>query len=146
MCRKLIYLIFFVLVFGIVGNTSGQPTGEFLLEWWFEIGGGNAVTDLINNPNFPDNPTGSAMLDIVELPQGAKPANLWEGDIDNYGARLQGYIYPPATGDYTFWITGDNGSHEHSQGCFLQIRRGIGIQYGSAETCVKAAITGKWGG
>jgi hypothetical protein len=67
------------------------------------------VTDLINNPNFPDNPTGSAMVDSVELPT-TKPASLWEGDVDNYGARLQGYIYPPATGDYTFWITGDNGS------------------------------------
>jgi len=110
MCKKLIYPAFFVLVLGLISNTNGQPTGEFLLEWWFDIGAGNAVTDLINNPNYPDNPTGSAMLDIVELPQGTKPANLWEGDVDNYGARLQGYIYPPATGDYTFWITGDNGS------------------------------------
>jgi len=110
MCKKLIYLAFFVLVLGLVANTNGQPTGEFLLEWWFDIGAGNAVTDLINNPNFPDNPTGSAMLDIVELPQGTKPANLWQDDVDNYGARLQGYIYPPDTGDYTFWITGDNGS------------------------------------
>ncbi len=109
MCRKLIYPAFFVLVLGLVSNTNGQPTGEFLLEWWFDIGGGNAVTDLINNPNYPDNPTGSAMVDSVELPT-TKPASLWEGDVDNYGARLQGYIYPPATGDYTFWITGDNGS------------------------------------
>jgi hypothetical protein len=109
MYRKLIYLVFFVLVLGLVSNTNGQPTGEFLLEWWFDIGGGNAVTDLINNPNYPDNPTGSAMVDSVELPT-TKPASLWEGDVDNYGARLQGYIYPPATGDYTFWITGDNGS------------------------------------
>ncbi|HUU15935.1 MAG TPA: PA14 domain-containing protein [Sedimentisphaerales bacterium] len=109
MCKKLIYLAFFVLVLGLVSNTNGQPTGEFLLEWWFDIGAGNAVTDLINNPNYPDNPTGSAMVDSVELPT-TKPASLWEGDVDNYGARLQGYIYPPATGDYTFWITGDNGS------------------------------------
>jgi hypothetical protein len=33
MCRKLIYLVFFVLVLGLVSNTNGQPTGEFLLEW-----------------------------------------------------------------------------------------------------------------
>ena len=109
MCKKLIYPAFFVLVLCLVSTTNGQPTGEFLLEWWFDIGSGNAVTDLINNPNYPDNPTGSAMVDSVELPT-TKPASLWEGDVDNYGARLQGYIYPPATGDYTFWITGDNGS------------------------------------
>jgi len=109
MCRKLIYLVSFILMLGMVGSANGQPTGEFLLEWWFDIGAGNAVNDLINNTNFPDNPTGSAMVDTVELPT-TKPAELWEGDIDNYGARLQGYIYPPETGDYTFWITGDNGS------------------------------------
>jgi hypothetical protein len=27
-----------------------------------------------------------------------------------------------------------------------QARRGIGIQYGSTEACIKAALTGKWGG
>jgi hypothetical protein len=109
MCRKLIYLFSFTLMLSMVGNAVGQPTGEFLLEWWFDIGGGNAVTDLINNENYPDNPTGTAMVPTVELPR-TKPPELWEGDIDSYGARLQGYIYPPETGDYTFWITGDNGS------------------------------------
>ncbi len=107
--RKLIYLFSFVLLLGVVGSADGQPTGEFLLEWWFDIGAGNAVNDLINNTNFPDNPTGRAMVGTVELPM-TKPVELWEGDMDNYGARLQGYIYPPETGDYTFWITGDNGS------------------------------------
>ena len=109
MCRQFIYFVSFILMLGMIGSANAQPTGEFLLEWWFDIGSGNAVTDLINNPNFPDNPTGSAMLGTVELPV-TKPPELWEGDIDNYGARLQGYIYPPETGDYTFWITGDNGS------------------------------------
>jgi hypothetical protein len=109
MFRKLIYLVVFILILGMVESANGRPTGEFLLEWWFDIGGGNAVNDLINNPNFPDNPTGRAMVSTVELPR-TKPAELWEGDVDNYGARLQGYIYPPETGDYTFWITGDNGS------------------------------------
>ncbi|MBO0940103.1 hypothetical protein J2I47_26405, partial [Fibrella sp. HMF5335] len=27
---------------------------------------------------------------------------------DNYGARLRGYICPPTTGVYYFWIAGDN--------------------------------------
>ena len=29
----------------------------------------------------------------------------WE---DNYGTRIRGYIHAPATGDYTFWISGDD--------------------------------------
>jgi hypothetical protein len=110
MCRKLICFIIVISMLGLTGNAGAQPTGEILVEWWFDIGAGNAVNDLINNANFPDNPTGSAMLDIFEVPQGTKPDVLWSTDVDNYGARIRGYLYPPATGDYTFWITGDNGS------------------------------------
>jgi len=108
MYRKMI--CFVVLMLGLIGNVIAQPTGEILAEWWFDIGAGNAVNDLVRNARFPDDPTGSAMLDIFEIPQGTKPGVLWSNDVDNYGARLRGYIYPPATGDYTFWITGDNGS------------------------------------
>ena len=110
MCRKMIYFIIVVLMLGLTGNSSAQPTGEILVEWWFDIGAGNAVNDMLNHPRFPDSPTGSAMLDIFEVPQGTKPDVLWSTDVDNYGARIRGYLYPPATGDYTFWITGDNGS------------------------------------
>ena len=27
---------------------------------------------------------------------------------DNYGQRIRGYITAPATGDYTFWVAGDD--------------------------------------
>ena len=28
--------------------------------------------------------------------------------VDEYGARVRGYFHPPDTGEYTFWITGND--------------------------------------
>ena len=110
MCKKLIYLVSFVLVLGLVDNASAEfGEGQILVEWWLNAGAGNAVTDITGHPDYPDNPTGSSWLDTFEVPQSGKPADLTVL-VDNYGARLRGYLYPPADGDYTFWITGDNGS------------------------------------
>jgi hypothetical protein len=30
--------------------------------------------------------------------------------LDNYGSRFRGYVTPPGTGDYTFWIASDDAS------------------------------------
>ena len=27
---------------------------------------------------------------------------------ERYGARIRGYVHPPQTGDYTFWLASDN--------------------------------------
>jgi len=63
--------------------------------------GGNTVDDLINSGIYPDNPTSTNLVtDFFEAPT----------DIDdNYGTRMHGYIVPPVTGDYTFWIATDDG-------------------------------------
>ncbi|MBN2269513.1 MAG: hypothetical protein JXN61_02805, partial [Sedimentisphaerales bacterium] len=80
-------------------TTGPKGIGGILREWWFDIGGGDLIADLKNHPDYPDNPTGS---DIV---------NLFEGPIDladYYGTRLHGWLYVTTTGDYTFWIATDN--------------------------------------
>ena len=111
-CGGLICLVSFVLVLGLANNASSQPTGEVLIEWWLDISGAS-VAYLTGNENYPDNPDGSGTLKVLELPQQVdlKPPELFvlEG-ADNFGVRIQGLLWPPATGDYTFWITGDNGS------------------------------------
>jgi len=99
MCRKLIYLASFVVVLGIVSNASGQMgQGNILYEYWNDITG-TAVSQLTNDPRYPDNP------DEDEWQQSFEGHVDWR---DNYGTRARGYLYPPATGDYTFWIAGDD--------------------------------------
>ena len=77
--------------------TNGA-TGQILREWWTGIGG-NEINLLTSNSDYPDNPDGSDYRDRFEAPTN------W---ADNYGTRMRGYIYPPVTGDYTFWIASDD--------------------------------------
>ena len=67
-------------------------------EWWNGIGG-TAITELTNNANYPDNPSGVDYLTAFEGPVN------W---ADNYASRIHGYIVAPETGDYTFWISSDD--------------------------------------
>lgn len=77
---------------------SGSATGGILREWWNGIGGGD-LPNLTRHASFPDKPTGSK----VE-PSFAAPVD-W---ADEYGTRMRGWVHPPATGAYVFWISGDD--------------------------------------
>lgn len=72
-------------------------SGRIAREYWTGIQGNN-VSDIPVNTT----PDGSSLLAIFEGPPD------WG---TNYGARIRGYICPPATGDYTFWIS----SNDHSE-------------------------------
>ncbi|MDZ7317025.1 MAG: PA14 domain-containing protein [candidate division KSB1 bacterium] len=74
--------------------------GYVLLEWWDNIQG-TAVADLTKNPRFPKSPSGSKEINIWEIEKDKK---------DNYGTRIRGYIHPPVTGKYIFWISSDDAS------------------------------------
>ena len=69
-----------------------------LREYWMDITG-STVSDLTGHANYPDNPT-----DLDSVPNFESPTN-W---ADSYGERLRGYLCPEDTGDYTFWVTGDD--------------------------------------
>jgi hypothetical protein len=59
------------------------------------------VADLTNYGLYPNQP------DIQE------EITSFEGPVDwsdNYGTRIHGFLTPPVTGDYTFWIASDNTS------------------------------------
>ncbi len=60
---------------------------------------GTTVADLTSDPDYPDNPTVTQLLGDFE-----GPTNI----IDNYGVRVSGYVVPPVTGAYTFWIASDD--------------------------------------
>jgi uncharacterized repeat protein (TIGR02543 family) len=93
----------------ILGNTSVTanfvPTGTggsgtILREYWLNVQGAT-VASLTGNANYPNNPTGSGSLSSFEGPTNSG---------DQYGSRVRGYVHPPITGAYTFWIASDDAS------------------------------------
>jgi hypothetical protein len=73
-----------------------QPlTGKILREYWTNLLGNSYMSLLMARPNFPDHPSGREYLNSFE------PPSHWG---HNYGARIRGFLHPPTTGDYTFWI------------------------------------------
>jgi hypothetical protein len=67
-------------------------------EVWFGISGGN-VDSLTGDIRYPDAPDVREVLSSFEAPSNY---------ADNFGTRMHGYVVPPVTGDYTFWIAGDD--------------------------------------
>ncbi|MCL5281370.1 MAG: PA14 domain-containing protein, partial [Planctomycetes bacterium] len=81
-------------------TTADAIAKKIVRQWWTGITG-TAVTNLTGNANYPNNPTGTALLDTFEGPVSF---------ADNYGTRLYGWLTPPQSGDYTFWIASDDSS------------------------------------
>ncbi|MFI5382012.1 MAG: Ig-like domain-containing protein, partial [Tepidisphaerales bacterium] len=79
---------------------AAQGSGTILREYWTGIGG-NAVSDLTSNANYPNNPSGRDFPTLFEAPTN------W---ADSYGTRMRGYVTPPTTGNYLFWIASDDNS------------------------------------
>ena len=71
-----------------------------LREYWSGISG-TAVSNLTGNANYPNNPTSRNIITTFEGPTSLG---------DNYGTRIRGYVVPPSTGSYTFWIASDDNS------------------------------------
>ncbi|MHC5183017.1 MAG: CotH kinase family protein, partial [Planctomycetota bacterium] len=78
--------------------TGSGSTGSILREYWADITG-TAVSDLTSDSNYPNVPTGSDLLTTFEAPIN------W---ADDYGTRIRGYLHPPTTKNYTFWVSGDD--------------------------------------
>jgi hypothetical protein len=76
-----------------------QAQHGLLREQYDNVTGG--INGLLNNPNYPDNPSS-----ISVIPNFEAPSNV--GDF--YGQRVRGYIKPPVTGNYIFWIASDDQS------------------------------------
>jgi hypothetical protein len=89
-----------------IGLASGEAmkelirpkgSGSILRQWWSELDGAS-LADLSSHADYPNHPDGSD-----ELTRFQTPAD-W---ADNYGTRIQGYLYAPIPGEYTFWLTSD---------------------------------------
>ncbi len=83
------------------GGTRGtRASGTILREYWTGISG-TSVSDLTGHADYPDNPDGSTEPALFEAPTN------WD---DDYGQRMRGWLKPPTTGDYRFWISSDDNS------------------------------------
>ncbi|MBK1883781.1 hypothetical protein JIN85_15290 [Luteolibacter pohnpeiensis] len=78
--------------------THSRIPGVLTMETWNDIGGAR-VEDLTWNPRFSKKPDS---IDYVT--SAATPTDRAE----NFGSRLRGLITAPTTGDYTFYISGDD--------------------------------------
>jgi len=74
--------------------------GSLTRQYWTGISG-STVVDLLNSPNYPNNPSSTSHINSF---QG--PTNL----ANNYGTRVRGYIVAPQSGNYTFTLTSDDAS------------------------------------
>jgi hypothetical protein len=89
------------LLLAIPLSVFSQPANGITREVYANIGG-SALSDLTNNPAFPNSPTTEDVLTTsIDC-----PVNY----LDNYGTRLRALIVPPTTGPYTFWISSDDQS------------------------------------
>ncbi|MFN8446528.1 MAG: PA14 domain-containing protein [Caldilineaceae bacterium] len=87
-------------------TASPQPdprcarTGAALRSFWFHMAG-SLIEDLTRDPRFPNQP------DQIQLFNELDAAPNLE---DDYADRIQGYLCPTQSGEYTFWIAGDDQS------------------------------------
>jgi hypothetical protein len=76
---------------------AGLNSGGLRREVYLGIGGWD-LNSLRNQPKFPGSPD---IFDVVR--QFEAPRDFG----DNYGVRLSGFVVPPATGDYVFYLASD---------------------------------------
>jgi len=104
MSSRLVCSISLVMVLGLAGGAGAglYDKGTILFEWFNGTTGGN-LDQFVDgrNPNYPDNPS---QVDWRTVFQGPTSRG------DNYGTHVRGYLYPPADGSYTFWISSDDHS------------------------------------
>lgn len=94
------YLLTLISSFLFVFNSEAQTcsgTGSIKYQRWDNISG-TAVSNLTSNANYPNNPTSTGTRSLFEM-----PTNLG----NNFGIRMNGYICPPTTGSYVFWVASD---------------------------------------
>ncbi|MCJ8166737.1 PA14 domain-containing protein [Pontibacter sp. E15-1] len=78
-------------------NDTATGSGMITREYWDNIYGSS-----ISAIPFSSTPTKTSELKSFEA-----PTNIG----DNYGQRIRGYITAPVSGQYTFWIAGDDDAH-----------------------------------
>jgi len=104
MRRKTFSLTFFALMLALAGSAGAglHDKGTILFEWFNGTTGGNLDQAVDGrNANYPDNPSQVEYRTVLQGPTSRG---------DNYMTHVRGYLYPPETGEYTFWTSSDDHS------------------------------------
>jgi len=80
--------------------THVENRGAVTAEYYENIEG-QEISDLLERSSYPGNPSTTRELAKLDLPRDHG---------DNYGVRIRGYLHPPKSGRYTFWIASDDQS------------------------------------
>ena len=87
----------------IINVAACTGSGQISAEGFTNISG-LMVTDLLSNAAYPAKPAVKELLNVFEYGTSSDTSY----GADNYGARVGGFICAPLTGDYTFYIAGDD--------------------------------------
>ena len=85
----------------VVPNATGFFPGSISYAVYDSIGSGTYVSNLTLNARFPADPTWEIQRTLFE-----GLANR----ADAYGAAMRGFLIPPSSGTYTFWVASDDNS------------------------------------
>ncbi len=85
-----------------------EPQGFIMVKEYHGIGGAD-INLLLDNPKYPGAPDWQGVASYFEWPQSGDieippPGNV----MDNYGWVMEGYVFPPETGDYIFSTATDD--------------------------------------
>ncbi len=86
-----------ILSAGLMGPTT-LTAGSLQRELYTNVFG-LSIADLTNSAKFPNSPDQVDAVPSFETPSLSG---------DNYGERLRGYLLPPVTGDYVFYVASDD--------------------------------------
>jgi len=86
--------------FAYAGSVADPENAGLVAAYWVGIGG-QTPDNLLADPRYPNSPDGTYFI-----------TNSFKSTFsgDNYGQRIRGYLIPPATGEYTFYIASDDQS------------------------------------
>jgi hypothetical protein len=85
----------------VITNNSPFAPGGIAYAVYDGIGGGTAVSDLTGNGRFPRDPNWEKIQTRFDADRDR---------ADSYGSVLRGYVIPPISGNYTFYIASDDNS------------------------------------
>ncbi|MFO0696516.1 MAG: carbohydrate-binding protein [Polyangiales bacterium] len=82
----------------------GQGQGSIVAEYWDGLDETTTLATFSSNPRFPGQPSSRESLSRFATPVDR---------ADRFGTRIRGYVVPPLTGDYVFFLASDDSSELH---------------------------------